>query len=149
MEVEKTGNCLLATISTLACTSQADILTGIGQLRESTELLKRRLAISASHLLAEDSPVRRKLLHVCNSSSEELVEYIGPYLDSLKTGAPDNQLWCHGLENDKVTCKAAPSHLKEQVVPPFSHEHPNQTEPRRHYHNVTVKLSPEKLASLS
>ena len=123
MEVEKTGNCFIAaTLSSLAGTSlagtaQADILTGLGQLKDSTELLKRQLAVSASQLLVEDSQVRQKLLHLCNSSSEELVKYVGPYLDSLRTGAPDNQLRCHGLEKDKITFRAAPSHLREQAGP--------------------------------
>ena len=80
--IERSGDCLAAAVlSSISGAARPDLISGAIELRAGTERLNRQLAVSALPLLRENSPTRRKLLHTCNISVEDLSAVVKPHLE--------------------------------------------------------------------
>ena len=95
--IERSGDCFTAAVlSSISGSSRPNLIPGVTELRSGSERLNRQLATSAFTLLRENSSIRRKLLHICHLSAEDLPTVVRPHLERLYAGAGDSQLWRHG-----------------------------------------------------
>ena len=95
--IEQSGDCFVASIlSSVSGSNRPDLIPGATELRSGSEKLNRKIATAALNLLSKNSVVRRKLLHTCRLSVEDLPILVIPYLERLYAGAGDSQLWRHG-----------------------------------------------------
>ena len=115
--IEQSGDCFTAAIlSRVSGASRPDLIPGATELRSDIERLNRQLAASAFILLRENSPIRRKLLHTCNLSVEDLSTVVRPHLEQMSTGIADTQLWRHGQDGGTSMDLRARRGLEDLIV---------------------------------
>ena len=116
------GNCFTASIlSCIAGSNRPDLIPGATELRSGSERLNQRIATAALSLLSESSVVKRKLLHTCRLSVEDLPNVVMPYLERLAAGAGDSQLWRHGEGGGASLGLGARHGLEDLVVVAAAH----------------------------